>query len=63
VSKGLSPSYIYMRGKGGQQYICGPMPLQATYNNTCGELHSKRTRVNLQGEVIHNQGSKCKGAS
>jgi hypothetical protein len=38
IMKGLSPSSIYMRGKGGQQYICGPMPLQATYKDTCGHV-------------------------
>jgi hypothetical protein len=36
MMKGLSPSSIYMRGKGGQQYICGPKPLQATYKTQVG---------------------------
>jgi hypothetical protein len=49
-----------MRGKGGQQYICGPMPLQTTYNNQDSGpmLHSNDTHVNLQGDVVHNEGSK-----
>jgi len=32
--KGFLPSSIYMRGKGGQQNVCGPKPLQAPYKST-----------------------------
>lgn len=53
--KELSPSSIYIRGKGCLQHICGLMPLQGAYNNhmyshTCGALHSKCTHVKIQGE-------------
>jgi hypothetical protein len=53
IMKGLSPSSIYMRGKGGQQYICGPMPLQATYNNTC-----RLTQVECYTPRVHMSSSK-----
>jgi hypothetical protein len=48
MMKGISPSSIYMRGKGGQQYICGPNPLQATYKAT-----SRLTHVECYTPRVH----------
>jgi hypothetical protein len=33
MSEVISPFSIYMISKGSQQYICGPIPLQETYDN------------------------------
>jgi hypothetical protein len=45
--------YIYLRGKGGQQYICGPMPLQTTYKDT-----SRLTHAEFYTPRIHMSSSK-----
>jgi hypothetical protein len=56
--KGISPSSMYMRGKGDQRYISGPIPLQETYKDTCGVLHSKGAHVKIKGDFVHKQVSK-----
>jgi hypothetical protein len=53
-----------MRGKGGQQYICGPMPLQATYKDTCRLTHVEHytPRVHMSSSKVMSSTSKAPNA-
>jgi hypothetical protein len=60
----LFPSSIYMRSKGDRQYICGPMPLQATYNNICRFTHVERytPRVHMSSSKVMSSKNKAPNA-